>query len=168
MYIANERIKEVRLVLKSISQEQFSKETGIALERIKKLEKGRVKASLDDVVAISDAYGISMDFLMGNRRLPAPVITSEEEALFWNRLEKLSIHELGEFCEELMKRMGINEDDAVITICYGKREEWKTRREAKEFYLQAMMGSEGSENQRYTTIYQKLSIGMKECSDEVD
>lgn len=168
MYIANERIKEVRLVLKCISQEQFAKETGIDLERIKKLEKGKVKASLEDVVAVADAYDLSTDFLLGKRRLPAPVIRTEQEAQVWDRIEKLSQEQLMELCEGLMERMGMRDDDAVVTICYGKREEWKTRKEAKDFYLRAMMASEGSEHQRYATIYQKLSTGMTECSDGVD
>lgn len=31
-----------------------------------------------------------------------------------------------------------------------------------------MAGSEGSEQERYATIYTQLCLGMTECSDEVD
>lgn len=35
--------------------------------------------------------------------------------------------------------------DDITTVCYGKKESWKTREEAEQFFLQAMMGSDGSE-----------------------
>ena len=59
-------------------------------------------------------------------------------------------------------------DDKVTTICYGKEEIWNSREEAMAFFLEGMAASEGSEHERYSTIYVKLSLGMKVCSDEVD
>ncbi len=56
---------------------------------------------------------------------------------------------------------------AVVTICYGKREEWPTRKQAEDEFLEAIMGTEGSEMERYTTVYAKLKMGCKVCSDEV-
>lgn len=42
------------------------------------------------------------------------------------------------------------------------------RKDALAFYLEAMMNSEGSEQDRYTTIYCQLKEGQKVCSDEED
>lgn len=56
--------------------------------------------------------------------------------------------------------------DSVKVTCYGKTEKWDSRKDAMEFYLMAMSGSEGSEQSRYTKIYTELSMGMSECSDE--
>lgn len=57
--------------------------------------------------------------------------------------------------------------DPVTTICYGKTEVWDSRKEAADFFLRAIAGSEGAECKRYTTIYAKLVSGEKVCSDDV-
>ena len=54
----------------------------------------------------------------------------------------------------------------AITICYGQREIWKSRKEAADFFLEGMASTEGSECERYATIYTKLILGYKVCSDE--
>lgn len=56
--------------------------------------------------------------------------------------------------------------ETVKTICYGKTNVWDSRKDALAFFLKAMAGSEGSENDRYTKIYMELMMGMDECSDE--
>ena len=56
--------------------------------------------------------------------------------------------------------------DAVKTICYGKEDVWDSRKEAADFFLRAIAGSEGSERERYTKIYTELMLGMKVCTDE--
>ena len=56
--------------------------------------------------------------------------------------------------------------DSVTTVCYGEKEIWDSREDAVSFFLQAMAGSEGSERDRYVTIYTKLISGSKVCSDE--
>ena len=55
--------------------------------------------------------------------------------------------------------------DSVTVTCYGKTKVWDSRKEAADFYLSAILNSEGSENQRYTKIYINLMMGKKECSD---
>lgn len=57
--------------------------------------------------------------------------------------------------------------DTVTTICCGKTEMWDSRKEAADFFLRAIAGSEGAECERYTTIYAKLVSGEKICSDGV-
>lgn len=54
---------------------------------------------------------------------------------------------------------------AIKTTCYGKTDVWDSREEALAFFLKAMMGSEGSEQSRYTQIYTELLEGRMECSD---
>lgn len=55
--------------------------------------------------------------------------------------------------------------DSVKTVCYGKEELWDSRKDAADFFLQAIAGSEGSECERYTTIYAKLIEGLDVCTD---
>lgn len=54
----------------------------------------------------------------------------------------------------------------ITTVCYGKENTWVTKEAAEQFFLQAMMGSDGSERDRYTYIYIKLQMGMTYCTDE--
>ena len=56
--------------------------------------------------------------------------------------------------------------DAVIVTCYGDTKVWDSRKDAIEFYLRAMAGSEGSEHERYSKIYVELSLGMPTATDE--
>jgi hypothetical protein len=56
--------------------------------------------------------------------------------------------------------------DTVKITCYGKTQTWDSRKEAADFYLRAIAGSEGSECERYTKIYTELLMGFSECSDE--
>ena len=63
--------------------------------------------------------------------------------------------------EDIVKKL-----DSVTTVCYGEKEIWDSREDAVSFFLQAMAGSEGSERDRYVTIYAKLISGSDVCSDE--
>ncbi len=56
--------------------------------------------------------------------------------------------------------------EEITVTCYGEKEVWTSREEAKKFYLLAMAGSEGSEHERYSNIYMQLCLGLTECSDE--
>ena len=54
----------------------------------------------------------------------------------------------------------------IVTVCYGKEESWESKEAAEQFFLQAMMGSDGSERERYANIYIKLQMGMAFCTDD--
>lgn len=56
--------------------------------------------------------------------------------------------------------------DSIKVTCDGSTEIWDSRKDAMDFYLQAMASSEGSEQSRYTKIYTELVIGLPECTDE--
>lgn len=58
--------------------------------------------------------------------------------------------------------------ETVKTICYGKEDVWDSRKEAADFFLRAIAGSEGSECERYTKIYTELLMGKVVCTDEED
>ena len=56
-------------------------------------------------------------------------------------------------------------EDKVITICYGRKEEWANRQDAINEFMAAICGSDGSEQQRYINIYTKLMAGCRICTD---
>ena len=58
--------------------------------------------------------------------------------------------------------------DSVRITCYGETEVWDDRKEATEFFLEAMNGSDGSERDRYAQIYAQLVSGKTVCTDKTD
>lgn len=54
----------------------------------------------------------------------------------------------------------------VTVICYGKKQVWDSREEARAFYLDAIANSDGSEKERYTNIFLDLESKMEVCCDE--
>lgn len=54
----------------------------------------------------------------------------------------------------------------VTTVCNGKREVWTDYEEAKAYFLELMMTTEGKEHDRAECIYIQLVHGLSECSDE--
>lgn len=55
--------------------------------------------------------------------------------------------------------------DGVTTVCYGKIREWDERSEARNFFLEAMMNSDGSERERYANVYFGIIRGQEFCTD---
>lgn len=58
--------------------------------------------------------------------------------------------------------------DGVITVCYGKEEKWDERKDARHYFLEAMMNTEGSERERYANVYFKIIRGFDYCTDSDD
>ena len=65
--------------------------------------------------------------------------------------------------EDIVKKLA-----TVTTVCYGEKQVWDSRKEAADFFLAAIAGSEGAECERYTAIYTKLVSGLEVCSDDAD
>lgn len=55
--------------------------------------------------------------------------------------------------------------DKVVCKCYGKEKEFNSREEAKKFYWEGALCSEGSEQSRYINILADLDAGKKYCTD---
>ncbi|MCM1228451.1 MAG: hypothetical protein NC320_13710 [Clostridium sp.] len=54
----------------------------------------------------------------------------------------------------------------VTTDCNGKRKVWTDNEEAKAYFLELMMSTDGEEHERAECIYIQLLHGLDECSDE--
>ena len=54
----------------------------------------------------------------------------------------------------------------VTTICNGRREVWTDYKEAKAYFLELMMSTDGEERERAECIYIQLIHGLSECSDK--
>ena len=64
-----------------------------------------------------------------------------------------------------MAQIQIKCDDPVVVTCYGQKKTWE-RKDALNFFLEAMMVCEGAERDRYVAIYYQLLRGAKEARDE--
>ncbi len=54
---------------KAVSSEQLSCLTGISLNRICKLKKGTVLPDLDEIILLSDIFGVTVDYLAGKTEI---------------------------------------------------------------------------------------------------
>ena len=54
----------------------------------------------------------------------------------------------------------------VTTIYSGKRNVWTNYEEAKAYFLELMMSTDGEEHGRAECVYIQLMNGLDECSDE--
>ena len=54
----------------------------------------------------------------------------------------------------------------VKTICNGKREVWTGYEQAKAYFLELMMSTDGEERDRAECVYIQLLYELDECSDE--
>ena len=62
--------------------------------------------------------------------------------------------------------LAMNRRRTVKTICNGEVKVWSDREEAKSFFLEMMMNSDGEEHDRYSGIYIQLQNGLNICTDE--
>lgn len=62
--------------------------------------------------------------------------------------------------------LAMNRKKKVKTKCYGETKVWNNREEAQEYFLEAMMNSDGAEHDRYECIYIQLIHGLDYCTDE--
>ena len=62
----------------------------------------------------------------------------------------------------------IRKVNGAITVCYGQREYWRSRKEAVDYFLEGISASDGSECERYSKIYVELICGKNVCTDEYD
>ena len=54
----------------------------------------------------------------------------------------------------------------VTTVCNGRHEVWTDYEEAKAYFLEMMMSSDGVERDRAECVFIQLLHGLDECSDE--
>ena len=54
----------------------------------------------------------------------------------------------------------------VTTVCNGKREVWADREEAKDYFLEMMISTDGEEHERAECVFIQIMNGLDECSDE--
>lgn len=54
----------------------------------------------------------------------------------------------------------------VTTVCNGRREVWTNYEEAKSYFLELIMTTEGEKHERAECVYIQLMHGLNEYSEE--
>ncbi len=62
--------------------------------------------------------------------------------------------------------LAMPKSSTVTTVYNGKREFWTSYEEAKAYFLELMMFTDGEEHDRAECIYIQLMHGLDECSDD--
>ncbi len=62
--------------------------------------------------------------------------------------------------------LAMPKNQKVTTVLNGKREVWSNYEEAKAYFLEMMMSTEGDERECAECVYIQLMHGLDECSDE--
>lgn len=65
-----------------------------------------------------------------------------------------------------ISELSMSRSRKVTTICNGRREVWTDYEEAKVYFLELMMSTDGEEHERAECVYIQLMNGLEECSDE--
>ena len=62
--------------------------------------------------------------------------------------------------------LAIPRTNKVTTVYNGKRDVWNDYEEAKAYFLELMMSTDGEEHERAECVYIQLMHGLEECADE--
>lgn len=62
--------------------------------------------------------------------------------------------------------LAMPKSQTVITVCNSRREVWTDYEQAKAYFLEMMMSTDGEERDRAECVYIQLMHGLDECSDE--
>ena len=62
--------------------------------------------------------------------------------------------------------LAMPKSQTVTTVCNGKREVWSDYEQAKAYFLEMMMTTDGEERDRVECVFIQLLHGLDECSDE--
>lgn len=91
--LAGERIRKL-IDFKNMDVETFGNKCGMASDRIKCIVMGTAKIKVHELVAISKAFDVSVDYLVGNLLLPLPIAKNKAENELYNKISLLNAEEL--------------------------------------------------------------------------
>lgn len=61
-----------------------------------------------------------------------------------------------------------NEHKQTVCNSLQQKDVWNDREEAKDYFLEAMMSTDGEEHERAECVYIQIMNGLDYCSDEND
>ena len=83
---------------KGLSQAQLAEQLGVSPSAVGMYEQGRREPSADTLVALSEVFGVSVDYLLTGK--PVPEERRELETLLMSRIEAAQQRKHGSFTRE--------------------------------------------------------------------
>ena len=84
----DDNISKFRELLK-MDQKTFAEKSDIDLNRLIRIEEGKVDMTLLELSKISGTFCISADYLLGATDKPCPIFFNEQQEKIWNLLSSL-------------------------------------------------------------------------------
>lgn len=127
------------------------------IEQIERLDRNYITAE-----EAAKALGISLaTFYRNKEKMNFPIIRA-------GRKIHIPKEPFIYFLKNGERKNTVNGYEKIVTVCYGEVQEWDSRSEAKRFFLDALLNSDGSERERYSNVYAKLQMGYSCCTDSDD
>ena len=87
----------------------------------------------------------------------------------WNLCDRIRVESglvTGQQLVNIIQSLGLDSKQVVCVVCYNQPELWKKKRDAMDFYEEGWRSCDGSEAERYSNVWYKLSRGYKMATDE--
>lgn len=87
----------------------------------------------------------------------------------WNLCDRIRVESglvTGQQLVNIIQSLGLDNKQVVCVVCYNKPELWRNKRAAMDFYEEGWRCCDGSEAERYSNVWYKLSKGYKLATDE--
>ena len=81
-------------------------------------------------------------------------------------IRAVKVQPLNPSCSKFIPELAMPRSSKVTTLCNGRREVWTDYEEAKAYFLELMMSTDGEKHDRAECVYIQLMHGLDECSDE--
>lgn len=115
-----ERLKSIRQEL-GLTQKELADRANLAISCISMIELGKREPSANTLLSLSNALGVSADYLLGlEDEFGTPLFTQEEKAAGLSATKKVSITPIEEDMLEVFRKVGKKHGEsaqqAIITV----------------------------------------------------
>lgn len=102
--IVSERLKALA-ELHNLDTKDFAEKCGISTRRMRNLMNGTANLRIPEMLDISDAFNVSIEFIMGCYPYPLPTPKDDTESAVYTLIGKMGMDELKEFKDRLGEKL---------------------------------------------------------------
>jgi transcriptional regulator with XRE-family HTH domain len=102
--VVAERLKAIA-ELHNLDTKTYAEKCGISTRRMKNLMNGTANLRIPEMLDISDAFNVGIEFIMGCYPYPLPMPKDETEAAVYELVGKMDMDELKEFKDRLGEKL---------------------------------------------------------------
>lgn len=102
--IVAERLRAIA-ELHNLDTKTYAERCGISIRRMKNLMNGTANLGIPEMLDISNAFNVGIEFIMGYYPYPLPMPKDETEAAVYELVGKMDMDELKEFKDRLGEKL---------------------------------------------------------------